>query len=131
MAERRYHVSEKGLAASARSGRWYGGLPPWRCRQVSAWRLADENLAKKGDGGGRVSEKTVENGAVPGFGLPGRGWDDPSRAAGVARDGKYERYGSKRRRLGVYLSRQESKRKSWFIPAGMARTRILDQSSVV
>ena len=38
----------------------------------------------------------VENGAVPGFGLPGRGWDDPSRAAGVARDGKNGKNSSKR-----------------------------------
>lgn len=37
-----------------------------------------------------MSKKSVENEAVPGFSLPGGGTDGVSRAAGVARDRKYE-----------------------------------------
>jgi hypothetical protein len=62
---------------------------------VEPGRLADENLGKKGGGGGRVSEELAENEAVPGFRLRGRDWDGHSWAAGVARGEKDERNGTR------------------------------------
>jgi hypothetical protein len=49
--------------------------------------LADENLVENKGGDRKVSEESVEDEAVPGFRLPGKGREGASRTVGVARDG--------------------------------------------